>query len=304
MPTHPGSGRSPAVEAVCSKWGSRIPQVALLSAINSRFAAVRGTKWALPVEVFLLARIVGARVIFESVGSAGLLSAYSNGGYLVQIEPHASAQRQRFTCAHELGHILFIEAQDLQAARRRRTLHRTGDDVDVDPQEERLCDFVAAELLMPTLAFCTDVDQCPAGASTVRSLATRYNVSLRAAARRIVDVSRLRQVICLFDREGGSWNLRWLEGPPGAVSEGIAIAPTSRLAQMFGRGEAFRGLFTLSFGPVADEFPIDSVSFGVDDKKRMLLRVFLRNRHSGVDPRDLVLKSHWRTPASTAEESQ
>jgi Zn-dependent peptidase ImmA (M78 family) len=279
MPDRAGTGNlSPAVKAVCTKWRSSLPETALLDALNSRFSAVRAPKPTAPVDVFSLARLVDAEVRLTELPGDGVLSTIEGGGYLIEIDAKASAQRQRFTCAHELGHILFIEAQGLEAAKRRRVVHSAAHADEGDRQEERLCDFVAAELLMPAATFATDIEKSVRGASSVRLLASKYNVSMRAAARRVVEFGKPRQAIFLFQEAAQGWRLKWTEAPLGVISEDIVVPSTSTLAQMFRRGADFRGRFTFRLGPIADEYPVDAITFGRIDSRHLLMVVFLGRR--------------------------
>lgn len=97
-----------------------------------------------------------------------------------------SPARQRFSVAHELAHAFFVSARD-QAHMRSRHV-----EPDATPEEralERLCDFGAAELLMPQPWFGEEVARHGARASSVRRLAETFEVSLEAAALRLVETS-------------------------------------------------------------------------------------------------------------------
>ena len=164
----------------------------------------------------------------------------------------------------------------MDVAERRRLALSASRHEAVDREEERLCDFVAAELLMPPNNFADDVERRSFGGASIRSLAVKYDVSLRAAARRVLEVSRRRQAVFLFERKLAGWDLRWSEAPRGAVSpEGVVISPSSSLAQRFEDGSDFRGRFTLFLGPVADEYPVDAVAFGSAARGYLLMVVSL-----------------------------
>ena len=90
--------RSPAVQSVCSRWGSLRPEIALRSALAERFAHVQARLESVPVDVFYLSRYVGAEISFVEMTGDGLLST-DGVGYRIAINSSASRQRQRFTCA-------------------------------------------------------------------------------------------------------------------------------------------------------------------------------------------------------------
>ncbi len=97
--------------------------------------------------------------------------------YVVVLQAGANRNRQRFTAAHELGHLaLTFNTQTLD-----------------DIQEERWCDRFGAALLMPR----PDVEAFAARVTTVADWLTfgrAFNVSFRAAARRLWEVCRVALV--------------------------------------------------------------------------------------------------------------
>jgi Zn-dependent peptidase ImmA (M78 family) len=94
-----------------------------------------------------------------------------------------SAERRRFTIAHEIGHLV-IEQHARRSVRQSKEV-------------ERLCDMFAAELLMPTSAFGGAV-----GKSTrlrdLPALARSFQVSLTSAAIRWAELRR----ISVFEVQG------------------------------------------------------------------------------------------------------
>ena len=97
-----------------------------------------------------------------------------------------SPARRRFSVAHELAHAFFLSARDGAHMRSRHA------EPDATPEEralERLCDFGAAELLMPQPWFGEEVVRHGSRASSVRRLAETFEVSLEAAALRLVETS-------------------------------------------------------------------------------------------------------------------
>lgn len=281
---------SPAVEALCARWGSRVPEVSLVAAINKRFADIRNANLPAPVDTSRLARLVNARVELSPIGVDGRLSTLGGGGFLIELKRDAPRRRQRFTCAHELGHVLFVEALGLDDALRQRAGRISECNDDVDRVEERLCDYAAAELLMPTIPFYTDVNSARPSSRAVKDLATKYDVSLHAAAKRIADLSKVRQAICLFNRDQAAWNLTWIVGPAGAVRDGVTISPSSRLAREMETGEDFAGRFVLSLGAVADELSVDAILMGPAARRYLLMAVQLRPR-AGSERRGDILES-------------
>ncbi len=77
-----------------------------------------------------------------------------SGVYSVVIDEKASESRQRYSLAHELAHIMLLESDpasdDLLKAPRFRS---AAAEDRAWKAEERLCDEIAAELLMPEMLF-------------------------------------------------------------------------------------------------------------------------------------------------------
>ena len=104
-----------------------------------------------------------------------------------------SAVRRRFTIAHELAHVL-IESSGPRAP-------RVGADL------ERICDMLAAEILMPGPVFECALGDAPLNAEAIRTLASRFETSLAATAIRCADF----QPISVVDVHEG--RIRWSRGP-------------------------------------------------------------------------------------------
>ncbi len=100
-----------------------------------------------------------------------------NGKRLIKLNSLAVPVRQKFTLAHELGHLIL-----------ERTL-KAATDCTSDEQLERACDIIAAELLMPAVearALAEELGrQSPEKLSKV---ANHFGVSLRTAAQRLHDL--------------------------------------------------------------------------------------------------------------------
>lgn len=106
-------------------------------------------------------------------------------GWTVHTRTDIPWRRRRFTEAHEIGHILLYKTlatspqhlADLQSAQSWR-------------QVERLCDYAAAELLMPADDLATRLQRQPVTSTAdLNVLYDRYLVSVLALLRRITEVA-------------------------------------------------------------------------------------------------------------------
>lgn len=107
-----------------------------------------------------------------------------DGRWHINVPLQMSGERRRFSVAHEIGHILLFTSVADQPALVRQLRSR-----EIYRRVERLCNSGAAHILMPTAPFTESL--APAGPPTkdlVEMLASKFNVSLEAAARRITEI--------------------------------------------------------------------------------------------------------------------
>lgn len=160
----------------------------------------------------------------------------------IEVPLEISLERRRFSIAHEIGHILLFDAvaehpQLVQQLRSEKLWTRV----------ERLCNIGAANLLMPTQTYASAVDfLLPPTRTTVAVLASKFQVSLAAAARRIAEVRPEWSVMFWeFSTDhprGAAWrtaNLQHRAGqeflPPGMSSSRLRPDIVARAAE---EGEA------------------------------------------------------------------
>lgn len=165
-----------------------------------RLAFARGrAKWLLsqgqetepPVDVKKLARLLGATVCpahydGELAGSVIRLP----GKIIIGVNSEQPQNRQRFTIAHELGHLLLHEGKKVHLDERLRVnLRNTTSSLAIDPDEMEANQF-AAELLMPEAFLEKDmmtmVDLDPDSGNVIHDLARDYQVSEQAMTIRLV----------------------------------------------------------------------------------------------------------------------
>ena len=141
----------------------------------------------------LCARLNVAEVIDDDdIPAIGELR-HENGAFRILCSAGQSQVRRRFTIAHELAHVLF-ESTGPRAP-------RVGADL------ERLCDMIAAEILMPSIVFQEALNQTPVDNTLVRRLASGFQASLTATVLRCAEFRPL-SVVCVHDGRK-----RWSRGP-------------------------------------------------------------------------------------------
>lgn len=107
-----------------------------------------------------------------------------DNGFVIYVSPFQSAERRKFTIAHELGH-LFLHMgykinSDLWNNQKNATYYRTGDSI----MEYQANEFAAA-LLMPKKAYKEIMDQYTNGNEVeTDKIASYFGVSISAASNR------------------------------------------------------------------------------------------------------------------------
>ena len=151
-----------------------------------------------PVPVRRIARGKGARIFQE--GQEGDLSGFlfrRGKEIIIGVNTRQAPVRQRFTLAHELGHLLLHDLDELHVdhgfmVRLRSDLSSLGLD-----EAEMEANRFAAELLMPTRLLKEDLEGTELDLTddeTFRSLAKRYGVSAQALAIRLTGLGYLPTV--------------------------------------------------------------------------------------------------------------
>lgn len=143
-----------------------------------------------PVPIRELARGCGARIVKvpgEDDDIDGFL--YREGKQaVIGVNQDQALVRQRFTIAHELGHLLLHDHDEIHVDRGFRVRLRSGASREGLDRDEMEANRFAAELLMPMDFLRADLEEQEfdlADDDELRSLARRYGVSTQALAIRL-----------------------------------------------------------------------------------------------------------------------
>src|SRR6185436_11785422 len=175
-----------------------------------------------PYDPWVLAEDLGVTVYQECLrGQDGYADVRANGAVVV-LDPLAPLCRKRFTLAHELGHIVLHRAWSrgvpLNLVRYRASGCPAG--VTSDPIEETLCNYFAAELLMPTEVVREIMKGKRLHPDLVYRVASLFITSVQAAATRLCDVlGRRRFGISLWELEPWPMPIWWAGRKVGATRD-------------------------------------------------------------------------------------
>jgi Zn-dependent peptidase ImmA (M78 family) len=152
-----------------------------------------------PIPVERLARDVGALISyqpFEAQDISGLLYRAVGTAPVIGVNSNNPKVRQRFTIAHELGHLTLHEGADLILERLVRLNFRDSTSSTSSDEEEIEANRFAAELLMPRelLQYAINIllqGRQLSDLELVRRLARRFEVSQSAMEYRLAGLGML-----------------------------------------------------------------------------------------------------------------
>lgn len=292
--------RSEKVANFCARWDSSVPEVAISRAVYASFPELR--KMSPPIDLFAIARSRDIRIVAADMEYDGILSRSKAGSYLIELNSERRETRKRFTIAHELGHVLFLDEEEPSGEPGVRLRERQTHLPEVDVEEERLCDLAAAEILMPTRQFSERLQRAlgsPARlpetaslspdfsarrrprtpkAETILSLKRDFNTSLRATARRVVDVLRTEKIaagLWEYNHSLNAFENRWLEGASSSARNRLGIGPEQPIYRALCEGKPFMGYRWFSLGGPIQDYLVEGFPLG---RGRMLLVIIFRKR--------------------------
>ena len=144
-----------------------------------------------PVPVEHVARALGARLVFEPLDDelSGLLYRGA-GGSTIGVNSAHPRTRQRFTVAHEVGHLVLHEDKAMFVDKLVRVHLRDSNSATGTLSEEREANAFAAALLMPRSQVMEALNRVKelTGDDLVRSLAERFEVSSQAMEYRLANL--------------------------------------------------------------------------------------------------------------------
>ncbi|MHB8527291.1 MAG: ImmA/IrrE family metallo-endopeptidase [Candidatus Acidiferrales bacterium] len=151
-----------------------------------------------PVPVERIAKAKGTRIFYQSLEDnvSGFLYRDKTQA-VIGVNTHHAPARQNFTTAHELGHFLLHEQEQLHIDREFRV--RLRDDVSSlgTDDDEREANFFAASLLMPKRFLEEDLETEEyfdlLGDDFLSDLSRKYGVSTQALVNRLKNLGYIQE---------------------------------------------------------------------------------------------------------------
>lgn len=164
-----------------------------------------------PIPVKSIAEYTGAEIIFTETQADGYLHKEGDT-YTIHVDRNAIQARQRFTLAHEIGHIVFDRLTNTESLLRYRWRKMRP----TSSTEELFCDLFASHLLIPEESI---QDLCMWQTISLERMLTRakeLGVSFSALARRVVEALPDSGGVLWFRRMGRptdgndiKWRVHW-----------------------------------------------------------------------------------------------
>jgi hypothetical protein len=222
------------------------------------------------LDIFDLARRAGVPVHRRSLAIDGQVERL-DGALCVSLSHRAPIQRQRFTLAHELGHVL-LEDRDVADA----VGHQASGSLDI----ERFCNEFAAELLMPR-AWVQSYRRKRQNFETLNAFVGEAEVSNTAAVVRLSRHAAWSVVLLFFDRQR-SWGLTTLAGAPRWAKGAIEPLPdTTRLVQAIDREDTAGEARVINLR-TRQRLLVARAEFQPAERGVLALAVFQRRRRHGT----------------------
>ena len=220
---------------------------------------------------------------------AGAVLFRFRDGYVIKVNQNQNQNlaRQRFSCAHEIGHILLgeLELEPLMEEVEFRTSNPQGQAKNRQSPRERLCDAAATELLMPEMIFKKHLSRLGASINSIEWLANIFKVSISSTAIRIAELSTEPCIALLWRLRPGTKSkalrLAWHIGP-GKKFKGKAnympvntlVIPTSTLYKAYQYDSPVKCYKKFKFDASEKRLPVESKGFGRKETRYVISLAF------------------------------
>jgi Zn-dependent peptidase ImmA (M78 family) len=223
----------------------------------------------------------------EDLGdTSGVLLRFQDG-YIIKVNQKHNLARQNFSCAHEIGHILFsgLRLERYVQTIEYRTFNPERENKLRYKAREHLCDMVAGELLMPESIFQKYLLEYGLSIDTLEKMSQIFKVSVTAAAIRIAEVSQHPCIAILWKgdlkNKSNTLSINWSIGPKKTAIKSIRYLPVKKqVDQTSSQYKAFTGDDTVisyqSFksGNLVKSFRVESKRFGYNQNKCVISLAF------------------------------
>jgi Zn-dependent peptidase ImmA (M78 family) len=233
------------------------------------------------------ARLQGMKIVKADLGETSAVLLRLHDGYTIKLNENHNPARQNFSCAHEIGHILFSELKLERYIRtiEYRTFNPQGEQKARARARERLCDIAATEFLMPELVFRKYLSSFGVSVHSIEWLANIFKVSSRAAAWRIAEVSAEPCIALMWQpwprNRSKGLQLAWCAGP-GRKETGknyympvhTRVTYPSTLHKAYENDKPVKSFKLFKFDTAVKRCPMESKGFGRGETRYVISLAF------------------------------
>lgn len=234
------------------------------------------------------ARSYGIRSIEKAkLGQMSGVLLKVHDGYVIKLNEEHPEVRQNFSCAHEIGHILFNElnleryVQAIEYRRFNPTKEREARAV----ARERLCDIAATELLMPDEIFGKYLSVLGVSVQSIEPLAKTFKVSRTAAAIRIAEVGSERCLALLWKprpvNKPKELRLQWRAGCGMDIGNRVNYMPKNKsdkspspLFEAYETDRITKTFRAFNINNNVERLPLESKGYGTKEQRYVVSLAF------------------------------
>jgi len=236
-----------------------------------------------------LARLQGIKKIEKAdLGNvSAVLLRFASGG-VIKVNQRDNQMRQNFSCMHEIAHDILHELK-LQLDTnyiQYRTANPQAPAREVSKARERICEAVAAELIMPEGIFGKYLSGFGVSVHSIERLAHIFKVSVKAAAIRIAEVSPEPCIVLLWQpwlrTRSKGLRLAWHVGPGRKARSKVNDAPVhtyvrppSTLYKAYQGDSAVKSFKLFKVDNTVKRLPTESKGFGRGENRYVISLAFL-----------------------------
>ncbi len=235
-----------------------------------------------------LANLRGIKKILKAdLGNVSAVLLRFASGSVIKVNQRDNQMRQNFSCMHEIAHDILHELK-LQLDTnyiQYRTANPQAPAKEVSKARERICEAVAAELIMPEPVFRKYLSGFGVSIHSIELLASIFRVSIRAAAWRIAEVSTEPCIALLWKpwqrTRSKGLRLDWRVGP-GIKTRGKAnympvhayVRPPSTLHKAYQDDTPVKSSKLFKVNNIVKRLPMESKGFGRGETRRVISLAF------------------------------
>jgi Zn-dependent peptidase ImmA (M78 family) len=227
------------------------------------------------------------KIVKADLGNVSAVFFRFASGSVIKVNQTDSQMRQNFSCMHEIAHDILHELK-LQLDTNYieyRTANPQAQAKEVSKARERICEAVAAELIMPEFIFGKYLSGFGTSVHSIELLANIFRVSIRAAAWRIAEVSEEPCIFLLWKpwlrNKSKGLRLALCVGPGRKTSitshytlKHTYVRPPSALHQAYENDRATKSFKDFKIDNDVKRCPMESKGFGRGENRYVVSLAF------------------------------